>query len=69
MKQAGFGQHVRDVENGKCPGCQLPIDATTFRDALSLEEFRISGLCQQCQDEVFVDETLENEKMDPVLVF
>lgn len=26
-----------------------------FRDALSLQEYRISGLCQQCQDSVFED--------------
>ena len=24
-----------------------------FRDALSLSEFRISGMCQKCQDKVF----------------
>lgn len=26
-----------------------------LRDEASLEEFRISGMCQQCQDEVFAD--------------
>lgn len=28
-------------------------EATTFRDELSRREFRISGLCQKCQDSVF----------------
>jgi len=32
-------------------GCGGP--ATEFRDALSTKEYRISGLCQGCQDAVF----------------
>lgn len=32
-------------------GCGKP--ATGFRDALSAKEYRISGLCQGCQDAVF----------------
>lgn len=32
-------------------GCGGP--ATEFRDALSAKEYRISGLCQTCQDGVF----------------
>ena len=27
--------------------------ATEFRDELSVKEYRISGLCQKCQDGVF----------------
>ena len=27
--------------------------AAKFKDALSVKEYRISGLCQKCQDEVF----------------
>jgi len=53
MKQAGFGKSVESVEAGKCPTCQQPIDATTFRDELSLREFKISGMCQKCQDSIF----------------
>jgi len=30
--------------------------ATEFRDMLSEKEFTISGLCQKCQDEIFVEE-------------
>ena len=29
--------------------------ADTFKDALSEKEFGISGMCQICQDEVFVE--------------
>ena len=32
-------------------GCGKPI--TEFRDSLSMKEYTISGLCQECQDKVF----------------
>lgn len=32
-------------------GCGKPIEG--FRDEKSAREYRISGLCQKCQDEVF----------------
>ena len=32
-------------------GCGQPV--TGFRDGLSEKEYRISGLCQQCQDKMF----------------
>lgn len=34
-----------------CTLCKRP--ATDFRDELSKKEFEISGMCQDCQDEVF----------------
>jgi len=37
--------------NFVCPTCGGPIDK--FRDELSEREYRISGMCQLCQDEVF----------------
>jgi hypothetical protein len=36
---------------GQCPMCASPIGE--FRDSLSVKEFKISGMCQSCQDEVF----------------
>ena len=30
-------------------------EALTFRDALSRKEFAISGMCQDCQDDIFKD--------------
>lgn len=38
---------------GECPFCGKKVYLDNFRDSLSLSEFRISGLCQKCQDEVF----------------
>jgi len=36
---------------GKCPFCKAVIGE--FRNAVSEREYRISGLCQTCQDQVF----------------
>ena len=36
-----------------CPFCNERVDPYNFKDALSLKEFTISGLCQKCQDEMF----------------
>ena len=37
--------------NLECPTCGKLV--SKFRDELSEREFRISGMCQECQDEVF----------------
>lgn len=37
-----------------CPFCDAEIDGPEdFKDALSVKEFHISGLCQKCQNETF----------------
>ena len=56
MKAAGFEKEVKKVEEGICPFCNTQVKIQDFRDGLSLKEFRISGLCQKCQDEVFGEE-------------
>lgn len=33
-------------------GCGKPIADGEFRDVLSLKEYKISGYCQNCQDEI-----------------
>ena len=65
MRQAGLGHMVDLVKRGQCPTCQRKISAkdengdskypsgTPFRDELSAKEFKISGMCQKCQDEAF----------------
>lgn len=37
----------------KCPFCGAEIDLAKFVDQISKREFEISGLCQDCQDELF----------------
>ena len=53
MSAAGLGDYVDKVKLGKCPFCGKDTKANDFRDVLSLREFKISGLCQKCQDETF----------------
>lgn len=38
---------------GKCPTCQGDISEEGFRNAFSIIEYSISGICQSCQDSVF----------------
>ena len=49
---------VETIKSNRCApapiGCGKDIDPTTeFRDAVSKREYRISGLCQKCQDKLF----------------
>ena len=43
------------ITEGRCVqppfGCGKPIKG--FKNALSEKEFKISGLCQECQDKIF----------------
>ena len=41
------------VKEKKCPFCKKEIADDEFLDELSEKEFKISGLCQSCQDDVF----------------
>ena len=53
MIDSGFAKQVADVELGKCPICKKTIHMNEFKDEISHREFKISGLCQKCQDDVF----------------
>ena len=46
-----FPEKRKLKEQGKCPICTKPIGE--FRDELSKKEYSISGLCQDCQDDIF----------------
>lgn len=48
-----FPEETKAVSEGRCPSCKELVDRTSFRDNLSVQEYHISGLCQQCQDKVF----------------
>jgi hypothetical protein len=52
-----FKTQVRDYldlkDQGRCPFCKQHVCLGSFRDNLSVKEYRISGLCQSCQDGVF----------------
>jgi hypothetical protein len=54
LRKSGFGKEMDAVHLGKCPFCGAWIDIDKdFKDAISKEEFKISGLCQKCQDSMF----------------
>ena len=41
-------------KDDKCIRCgSEKIEISDFTDIVSVKEYRISGLCQECQDEVF----------------
>ena len=43
-------------EAGDCPFCGHTVKTNEFRDFKSRDEFKISGLCQKCQDDFFKGE-------------
>lgn len=49
-----MGAQVELVKAGKCPLCKTDIHPNKdFRDELSRKEYKISGMCQKCQDDFF----------------
>jgi hypothetical protein len=56
LKLTGKNRIITIGEN-KCMTCDGL--ANNFKDQLSVDEYRISGMCQHCQDSVF---DAENEK-------
>ena len=53
LRMAGLGAKVALVEEGLCPTCGKLIVQESFTDDLSRKEFSLSGMCQECQNEVF----------------
>ena len=53
MRKAGFSKQVNLVKLNMCPFCKKSVSVRDFRDIQSIKEFKISGLCQECQDEIF----------------
>ena len=53
LKGLGFGEQVKRMGNKKCPCCYDDIKHTDFRDVVSVKEYCVSGLCMQCQDDMF----------------
>lgn len=43
----------KNKSEGKCPFCGKDMSNPSFRDELSRKEFKISGICQECQDKMF----------------
>ena len=43
----------------ECPRCGIDVKQDEFVDELSKKEFKVSGTCQKCQDEIFTDDNDE----------
>jgi hypothetical protein len=56
MRIMGFEKEVEKVEHGFCPFCSQPITMEEFTDEVSKREYKISGLCQKCQNIMFDNE-------------
>ena len=53
LENLGFTKEVKNVKMGKCPFCSEFVVQGEFNDELSEKEFKISGMCQKCQDKIF----------------
>jgi len=52
FSKKAFGRSLTDSQKANtCVFCNKLV--TEFRDSLSQKEYEISGLCQECQDQVF----------------
>ena len=49
------------VENLICPFCEEKIDENHFSSEISKKEYSISGICQNCQNEIFGNENYDFE--------
>jgi len=47
----------KEIQEGKCPTCTKEAFLSDFKNQISFVEYRISGMCQKCQDKVFKEET------------
>jgi hypothetical protein len=52
--QLGFISQGDAARQGVCVRCRKPVGP--FRDETSRREHAITGFCQTCQDEIFVEE-------------
>lgn len=46
-------EFAENLRQGKCGMCGATINLAEFRDSASWEEFKLSHLCQTCQDVTF----------------
>ncbi len=52
LQRTLFGRSTSDAaRTGLCVTCSKPVGA--FKTPKAEREFRISGMCQECQDDVF----------------
>ena len=61
LSQQTYGNsRTKSFAEHTCVKCGKLADK--FSDELSAKEYKISGLCQECQDEFFEQDAVEEEK-------
>ena len=53
LNDMGFSKQVERVKTNRCPFCNKRITLLEFTNELARKEYKISGLCQSCQDDFF----------------
>lgn len=48
-----FPKETELAKHGQCVFCEKIIRMEDFKDELSRKEYRISGICQSCQNKTF----------------
>lgn len=49
-------QRKRSIQNNVCAICHKEVDPELdFKDSISIKEYTISGMCQECQDKIFTE--------------
>lgn len=51
--EALFPGTTSKIENKICPMCNLKVNEEDFKEEINKREFTISGLCQDCQNQIF----------------
>lgn len=52
-----FGRdRTYSINNHLCTKCGKSVNLGSFKDAISIKEYGISGFCQECQDEIFTED-------------
>lgn len=61
----GIARMVAEKEARRCPTCHKDTTDEKFRDVLSVKEYRLTGMCQKCQDDFYdAEEEDEDEEVD-----
>jgi|WetSurSiteA1Bulk_404760.scaffolds.fasta_scaffold11078_7 hypothetical protein len=50
-----FKDEIKKIKSGLCPLCGTPVNESSFADQINIREYRISGMCKGCQDEMWKD--------------
>ena len=51
-----YPERRQAILHARCISCRDQLTLESFEDQLSLREYQISGLCQNCQDAIFSQE-------------